>query len=269
VVLENVSVAGIIAVPAVFVMISGNVDLSVGGIATLSGVVLALVAEHHSPVLAFTAAMATGVGIGAVNAALVTVCRINALIATLGMYIILPAVALLGPNSIQLNGFTTIGLGKVVGIPASVLILGGVFAAGAAILRYTRYGRHVFAVGANREAARLAGIKPGRIVAIAFVASGLCCGLAGIVQTAQLGAANPYGNQLLVFYVLTAVVLGGSGLEGGTGSIFGAMVGLTLLGVIDNGLVLLNVAPQWGQIVRGALLLIAVGISGARRIWRT
>jgi len=265
VVLQNVAVGGIIMVPATFILISGNVDLSIGGIATVSALSFAWSAQHLSPGLAFIVPLVVGLTIGAVNAVLVTVVRINSLIATLAMFIILPAIALLGPTSIRLEGFLTLGTGRVMGLPFSVLIFVGTLGIGVLFLNHSRFGKHTFAVGANSEAARLSGIRPNRVVAILFVVSGLSAGLAGVVQTAEIGQANPYGNQLLIFSVLTAVVLGGSGLEGGRGSIYGAFVGLLILGVIDNGLVLVDAPSQYGQILRGAILLAAVGFSGYRR----
>lgn len=265
VILQNVAVAGIIAVPAVFLLISGNVDLSIGGVATLTGMCLAWASQNMGPVPAVVLSLALGLAIGAVNAILVTVCRINALIATLGMFIILPAIALLGPTSIPINGFLEFGTGRFLGLPVSVILLVITCLVGTFFLSKTRFGRHTFASGANPEASRLAGIRPKRVVAILFLASGLLAGLGGVVQTAEIGQGNPYGNQLLMFYVLTAVVLGGAGLEGGRGSMLGAFIGLVLLGVLDNGLVLIDAPSQYGQILRGVLLLIAVGVSGYRR----
>jgi ribose transport system permease protein len=270
VILDNVSVAGIIAVPAVFLLISGNVDLSVGGIATLSGLTISLLSEQHvAPSLSFTIALLVGVAIGLANAILVTVFKINSIIATLGMYIILPAIALMAPITDPLYGFSGLGIGHVIGIPAPVVVLLAVFGVGWVVLRFSRFGRHTYAVGANREVARLSGISTRRMVATLFLLSGLMSALAGVVQTAQVGGGDPNGNTLLMFYVLTAVILGGSGLEGGRGSMIGALVGLLLLGVIDNALVLMNVAPEWGQVVRGGLLLVAVGVSGVHKLRAT
>lgn len=265
VVVQGIAVAGVIAVPATFLMITGQIDLSIGGIATLSGTALAVASGSQGPVVAVAAGLALALVIGLVNLLFIIVIGISSVITTLAMFIILPALAILwNQQSTTLVGLEFAGTGRWLGIPFSVFVLALVAAAGAFILGRMRFGRHIFAVGGNREAARLAGISPNRILAISIMASAVLAGLAGMIQTAELGVANPYGNSLLMFQVLTAVVLGGAGLEGGKGSIIGTILGLTLIAVVDNALVLLGVAPMWGNVFRGSILLVAVALDALR-----
>ena len=266
-ILTAMAVTGIIAVPATMLLVSGQIDLSVGAGVAFCGVTMAQVAQSHSILVAVLVTVAVGAVIGAVNGFLVTVVGVNSLITTLGTLAILSGGAKLvaGGQTVILSGFSTLGQSRpLLNIPLSVIILLLVLALGALVLKFSVFGRQLYSVGGNAVAARLVGIRAGRVIFTTFVLSGLAVTLSALILTSQLGAGSPISAVGLELSVVTAVVLGGTSLSGGRGTIVGTILGLLIIGVLANGLILLNVDPFWQDIARGALLILAVSFDRVR-----
>lgn len=268
-ILISVSVVGIVACPATMLLIAGQFDLSVGSGIALVGTLFAyqFVAGWSATGAAFLA-LAIGLLIGVINGVLVTVIGINALITTLGTLAILRGLAQIRADGqpIGFEGFTTLGVDRpFLDIPWAVWIFVAVVLISTFVMRTTVFGRTLYAIGANPAAARLAGIRVGRTIFIAFVISGLMIGLAGLILASQTGQGS--GNAAIGYElsVVTAVILGGASLAGGRGAILGTVLGVLIIGVINNGLVLLNVQSFWQEVIRGSLLIAAVGFDVLRQ----
>ena len=266
-VLTAIAVTGIIAIPGTMLLIAGQVDLSVGSGAAFCGVVMATVAQNHAIFLAVLVAIGLGVLIGLVNGVLVTVLKVNALIATLGMLAVLRGLTEVRANggTVTLANFSGLGTARpFLSIPVPVLLLIGIAVIAALLMRYTVFGRSLYASGSNPVAARLVGVRGSKMVVIAFVASGLGVALSGLILDSQLSAASPNAATGLELTVVTAIVLGGASLSGGRGTIQGTLVGLLIIGVLNNGLTLLNVNSFYQQVASGALLILAVSFDQIR-----
>ena len=265
-ILTAIAVTGIIAVPGTMLLVSGQFDLSVGSGAAFCGVVLALVAADHGLAAGVVAAVAAGLGIGLLNGVLVTGIGINALITTLGtLAVFRGATQLLADGqTVMLTGFSALGTSRPFGIPLPVLIFLAVVAVTAFVMRYTVYGRSLYAIGANPSAARLVGIRGRLVVLSAFAFSGLAFALAGLILTSQLSAASPTAATGLELSVITAIVLGGASLSGGRGTVAGTALGLVVIGVLNNGLTLMNISSFWQDVARGTLLILAVSFDRLR-----
>jgi len=265
-ILTAIAVTGIIAVPATMLLVAGQVDLSVGSGAAFCGVLLATQFDRLGVTGAVLLVIFAGILIGVVNGFLVTVVNVNSLITTLGTLAVLRGFTQLladGQTAI-LSDFSTLGTARVLGIPLPVLIFAAVVALGSCVMRYTVYGRSLYAIGANSAAARLVGIRTKLILFFTFVLSGLAVAIAGLILTSQLSAASPVAAQGLELTVVTAVVLGGASLAGGRGTIAGTVLGLVLIGVLNNGLILLNINSFWQDVARGTLLILAVSFDQIR-----
>jgi ribose/xylose/arabinose/galactoside ABC-type transport system permease subunit len=257
------SIVGIAAVGATFIIITGGIDLSVGSNVALSGMVAAtLVSSGLNGLTGVLVAILVATAIGAFNGASVTALRLAPFIVTL---------AVLGMGrglTLQISGgqsvyglpgsFTWLGGGTVAGIPVPVIMTVVVFAVGYFVLSRTTFGHQVYAVGGNREAARLAGIRDRRVLFAVYAIAGLCAGIAAITLVGRLGSATPTAATGLELQVIAAVVIGGTSLFGGKGSLAGTFVGVLLIGVINNGLTLLDVSPFWVQFMQGLLIFLAV-----------
>ncbi|OPX13340.1 ribose ABC transporter permease [Mycobacterium sp. AT1] len=257
------SIVGIAAVGATFIIITGGIDLSVGSNVALSGMVAAtLVSSGLNGFIGVLVAIVVATAVGAFNGASVTALRLAPFIVTL---------AVLGMGrglTLQISGgqsvyglptsFTWLGGGTVAGIPVPVIMTVVVFAVGYFVLSRTTFGHQVYAVGGNREAARLAGIRDRRVLFTVYAIAGLCAGIAAITLVGRLGSATPTAATGLELQVIAAVVIGGTSLFGGKGSLAGTFVGVLLIGVINNGLTLLDVSPFWVQFMQGLLIFLAV-----------
>jgi ribose transport system permease protein len=262
------SVVGIIACPATMLLIAGQFDLSVGGATALVTTIFAQLFVHNYPlVLSVLVAVAVGIGVGALNGFLVTFIGVNALITTIGTMGAMRAFAFISTDgqAIGINGFTTLGISRpVLNIPWMVWIFVAVVILIFFTMRSTTYGRALYAIGANPSAARLAGIRTRRVIFFTFVLSGLAVGLTGLLVASQTGQGNGNAVTGLEFSAVTAVVLGGASLAGGRGSIVGTILGVLVIGVVNNGIVLLGIASFWQDVVRSTLLIVAVAIDQLR-----
>ncbi len=262
------AVVGIIACPATMLLIAGQFDLSVGGATALVTAVFAQSFVQNRPlVVSVLIALAVGLGVGALNGFLVTVIGINALITTIGTMGVMRAFAYIETNgqAVGFNGFTTLGVTRpFLNIPWMVWIFIAIVVLTFLTMRMTTFGRSLYAIGANPAAARLAGIRTQRTIFLAFVLSGLAVALTGLLLASETGQGSGNAAVGLEFSAITAVVLGGASLAGGRGSIVGTILGVLVIGVVNNGIVLLNIESFWQDVVRGCLLIVAVAIDRLR-----
>jgi ribose transport system permease protein len=269
---QAVAIVGVLAVMQTVVIISGGLDISVGSVAGLTSVVSALlVSEQGSATLGVVGGLGAGLAAGLVNALIITVGRVNPVIATLATLAAFKGAAQLVSDG-RAQGYTGgsdifvwLARGDVLGIPSLIWIFGAVALAAHLTLKYTDVGRNIYAIGGNDTAARLAGIDLNRYILGVYVATGAVAGLAGILLTARTGSGQPVsGSEGLELEAITAAALGGCALQGGRGTIAGTLLAVLLLGVLDNGLTVLGVNPFWQNVAKGALLVIAVVIQQKR-----
>ena len=266
-VLFSAAVIGIVAAPATLLLVAGQFDLSVGSGAALVGVVMAWGALNYGIWQGIVLSILTGAAIGIVNGVCVTVFRINAFITTLAMLAILRGLGqiLAGGQTIIIDGFDTLGNSRpLFEIPLPVFLFVAVMIVMALVMRFTVFGRSMYAIGANAAAARLAGISTRTAIFFGFVLSAASVVLAGLVLVSQLGAASPQAATGLELSVVTAVILGGASLAGGRGTILGTLIAVLILGVLNNGMTLMNLDSFWQGVARGVLLLAAVGFDQFR-----
>lgn len=276
--LMDSTTVGIIAVAATMLMISGGLDLSVASTAALCGVVIGVLQDDIGLLPSAVVALLTGCLVGCINAFLVTIVGINPLITTLGMLSVarglafvfadgltIPVFDLTGEFAADYAAFTQISEGKIAEIPIPILLVAALFILGMIVLRYTAYGRAMYAIGDNREAAYLAGLPVRRYRMLAYIFSGFSAGLAAIFLTARLYAADPNAAPNIELTVITAVVLGGTSLAGGQGNLLGTLLGVLVLSSLLNGLKLQSVSTEMQNIAQGLVLLLAVGIDQFRQ----
>ena len=262
-VFNQITVAGIVGCGMTFVILTGGIDLSVGSILGLSGVLASgVLASTGNTAAAVAVSLVVGVACGAVNGFFVSVCGIPPFISTLGMMTLLRGVILVytkgSPIPIKSDAYKFFGKGSIAGIPVPVISLIIVFLLAHYILTQTSYGRSVYAVGGNREAARLSGIRVKTSEFLVYTLNGLMCGMAGLILTARLGSAQSTSGTGIEMDAIAAVILGGTSLSGGVGFVLPTVVGAMIMGIIDNILTLMNVNPHATNIVKGAVILIAV-----------
>lgn len=264
------AVIGIAAVGMTFVIITAGIDLSVGSAVALAGMLAAISMQSGAPgVVGILVALGAGALIGTFNGFSVTFFGITPFIVTLAVLSMARGLTLAVSNGETVFGFprsfTFIGQGDLFGISLLVWLTLAVFAIGYFVLSRTVFGHQVYAIGGNREAARLAGIPVRRVSLLVYVIAGLCAGLSAVVLTSRLNSALPSAATGLELQVIAAVVIGGTSLFGGQGSMSGTLVGVLLIGTLNNGLTLLNVPPFWVQFVQGAVIFLAVLIDALNR----
>ena len=261
-VLRQSSVIGVLAIGMTFVIATAGIDLSVGSMVAACAVVGGQFADSGS--LAFLlGAIGMGVLLGGVNAGLIAYGRVVPFIATLAMFAMARGLALWisdkTPISIfDLDGVRWFGTGEVIGIPSSVIVFVAVAVAGWILLNRTSYGRHVVAVGGNREAARIAGVKVSRIIFSVYVLSGLCAGIAAILLSGRLSSASPVIGTLYELDAIAAVVIGGTALSGGRATIVGTVLGVLTFALIFNLMTLMDLAVEIQQVTKGLIIVAAV-----------
>jgi ribose transport system permease protein len=260
---QQTSINAIIAVGLTFVIISGGIDLSVGSLVAFSGVVMASLMQRETPwPLAMLVGLATGLGCGLVNGLLITLGRLPPFIATLGMMSVARGGALLYTDGRPISGFAEgfrwLATGEVLFAPVPVLVMGVVYLFAHFILRRTPFGRYVFAIGGNEEAALLSGVKVRFHKTMVYGVGGLLSGLAAAVLTARLNSAQPIAGINYELDAIAATVIGGTSLMGGQGSVVGTLIGALIMGVLRNGLNLLGVSSFVQQLVIGAVIILAV-----------
>ena len=261
-VVTQASVVGVLAIGMTFVIATAGIDLSVGSVVAAAGVAGGLLVDNGS--LAFIlGAIGFGLLLGLVNATSIAYGRVIPFIATLAMFAIARGLALQmsGKSPISLlgsDGVRWFGTGKILTVPVSVVVFLAITIGGWILLNRTRYGRHVVAVGGNREAARIAGVPVRRIVFSVYCMTGLLAGVAAVLLCGRLASASPVSGQLLELDAIGATVIGGTSLSGGKATIVGTFLGVMVFAVIFNLLTQLNLATEWQQIVKGVIILAAV-----------
>jgi erythritol transport system permease protein len=285
---KHVALTAILAVGMTLVILSGGIDLSVGSIAGLSGMVAGgliaegLVVPQAGVVVYFHAWLVVLVGltagamVGSINGLLIAVLDVAPFIATLGTLYVARGAALIlsggatfpnlgGRADLQNTGFPAIGAGAWLGIPLPIWIM-ALFALGGAFLASkTPFGRHVYAIGGNERAARLSGVRVRRVKFWVYVMSGVCAATVGLIIAAQLGAAHPATGETFELNAIAAAVLGGTSLRGGRGTIGGTIAGAFVIGVLADGLVLLGVSEFWQIVIKGLVIVLAVILDQAQQ----
>jgi inositol transport system permease protein len=262
-VIRQISINGILAVGVTFVLLTAGVDLSLGSVVALAGVLAAHFAHPGEYPLAvpLSIGVLAGVCCGAINGSVVTLGRVAPFIATLGMMTVARGLALVASDGRPVSNMSPAMkalAGDIGVIPIPAIILAVVALGAWWVLTFTRIGRHIYAVGGNEQAARAAGIHVGRVKMFAYTACGALTGLAGVVLAARITTGQPNAGVAYELDAIAAVVIGGTSLSGGIGTIGGTILGALLMGVIGNGLDLLNVSAYYQQIVKGLLIVGAV-----------
>jgi ribose/xylose/arabinose/galactoside ABC-type transport system permease subunit len=275
-VLRQVSEIGIMAVGMTFVILTAGIDLSVGSILACCGITAAVVARGSRSLLeggdpggmqvlwAALAAMVLGLAIGLIQGALIGYLRIPAFVVTLGGLGAWRGATLLISNGQPISSFSDDfkwwGQGFVGKVPVPVIVFAVFILVAFVVLRYTQYGRWIYALGGNEEAARLSGLNTTLLTTSVYGISGFCAGVAGFLLTARLNSAEQVAGQGDELQVIAAVVIGGTSLFGGEGGVIGTFIGAMLIGVLNNGLVMLKVSPYWQPIVVGGVVVLSVFI---------
>lgn len=273
-VMRQVSIIGIVAVGMTFVILTAGIDLSVGSMLAFCGMTAAIVARGSRSLLegndpggirvlwAALAAIALGLAVGTFQGFLVGYLKIPAFVVTLGGLGAWRGATLVlsdgQPISTFSDDFKWWGQGFIWKIPVPVIIFLLFVVVAFIVLRYSRYGRWIYALGGNAEAARLSGLNTNFLTLSVYAISGFCCGMAGFLLTARLNSAEQVAGQGDELTAIAAVVIGGTSLFGGVGGVIGTLIGVMLIGVLTNGLVLLNVANYWQPIVIGAVVVLSV-----------
>ncbi len=271
-ILRQVSTIGIVAFGVTLVIISGGIDLSSGSIVAFSGVITASLVQLEpniwtglasgNLILGLAGGLIAGILAGAINGTIIALTKIPPFIATLGMMQIARGATLVfssgRPIDKLLDGYLYIGTGSIFGIPIPVVIylLLGIIAA--IILKKMRIGKYIYAIGGSEQAAKVCGINIARVKIFIYSFAGMMAGFSAIILTARVSSGNPTAGEGYELDAIAAAVIGGASLSGGIGSIFGTVIGALIIGVLNNGLTLLNVSPYLQQIIKGIILIGAV-----------
>jgi len=275
-ILRQISVNLCLSIGMTLVILSGGIDLSVGAILGLAGAMAAGLLKNglaipgtelviqFSTSGAILAGVLVGAAAGWVNGFSITRFSLPPFVATLGMLSIARGLTMLWTGGFPItglgDGFGHLGTGVFLGMPLPVWIMLALTAVFVVSTKCTRFGRHLYAVGGNERAARLTGLNVSRIKIAVYTLAGALAGVAGLIVTARLDSAQPNAGLGYELDSIAAVVIGGTSLAGGRGSIWGTVLGCLIIGVLNNGLFLLNVSPFWQQVVKGAVILLAVAI---------
>jgi ribose/xylose/arabinose/galactoside ABC-type transport system permease subunit len=268
---RQISINGILAVGVTYVLLTGGVDLSLGSMVALTGVIAAMFAHpgQHGLLVPVLIGVLAGALCGSANGLMVTRGRMAPFVVTLGMMTSARGLALLlsggRPVSNLSTGFTRIGSGDFAGVPAPTWILLAVALASHVFLRHMRMGRHVYAVGGNEHAARASGVNVRGVKMASYTICGAMAGLAGVVLAARITTGQPNAGIGYELDAIAAVVIGGTSLSGGVGSVSGTILGALLIGVINNGLDLLNVSSYYQQVIKGLIIVGAVWLDRSKK----
>ena len=279
-IMRQISVNVCLSIGMTMVILSGGIDLSVGSLLALCGAITAGLIKSPVPLPgtdwelqcttfgAVVAGLAVGMLLGCFNGQMITRLKIPPFVATLGMLSIARGLTMLWTKGFPLTGLgeglAAIGTGSALGVPSPVWIAAALVGLFTLITKKTPFGRYIYAIGGNEETARLSGINVLRIKVAVYTLAGGLSAVAGLIVTSRLNSAQPNAGTGYELDSIAAVVIGGTSLSGGRGTILGTVIGCMIIGVLNSGLVLLNVSPFWKQVVKGAVILIAVAIDRAR-----
>ncbi len=285
---KHVAINAILAIGMTYVILTGGIDLSVGSIVGLVGMVAGgLIAKglelpmlgvviYPNVVEVVAIALVVGVLIGAINGLLVTRLAVAPFIATLGTLYVARGAALLlsggatfpnlvGKPELENQGFPILGAGHLFGIPFSILILVAMALVAAYVAQRTPFGRRVYAVGGNERAAALSGVRVDRVKLAVYMISGFCAAVAGLIVASQLVASHPASGETFELNAIAAAVLGGTSLSGGRGMIGGTIIGAFVIGVLGDGLVMMGVSEFWQMVIKGLVIIAAVVLDQMQR----
>jgi ribose transport system permease protein len=280
-VLRQISINLCLSIGMTMIILSGGIDLSVGSVLALSGAVAAgllkngITLAYWNIVLQFTvfgaivAGIATGLALGWFNGLMITRFGLPPFVATLGMLSIARGLTMLWTGGFPITNlgdeFRFMGTGYWLGVPMPVWISAALVIAFVVVTQRTAFGRYLYAIGGNERVARLSGLNINRIKRMVYTLGGGLAGVAGLLLSARLDSATPNAGFGYELDSIAAVVIGGTSLSGGRGSILGTVLGCLIIGVLNNGLVLLQVSPFWQQVIKGAVILVAVAVDRASR----
>lgn len=278
-VLRQTSINGILAIGMTFVILTRGIDLSVGSVVALTGVVSASFATTsasgfipgtpYMPLIPVIIGVLTGIAMGALSGLAVARYGVPAFVATLGMLSAARGLTLIyadgRPIPALTDGYRWMGTSDIANIPVPIILFALVFIVSHFVLTRTRFGRHIYAVGGNPHAAKVSGLSVNRIRFCVYLISGALAGIAGIVLAARTGSALPQAGVAYELDAIAAVVIGGTSLAGGVGRVSGTVIGALLIGVMNNGLDLLGVESYYQQVIKGGLIVAAVMLDRSRR----
>ena len=271
-VLRQTSINGILAIGMTYVILTGGIDLSVGSVLAFSSMVAASLVSGEQSQGVFVAIMAglgTGAALGMVNGLLVSRFGVPPFVATLGMLSVARGLTFIYTDGTPIPNlspaFRTIGQGFVGPVPVPVFIFAGVALLFWWVLKYTTFGRYIYAVGGNERSARTSGVNTRGVLFGAYIIAGSLAGLAGLILTARTTSALPQAGVSYELDAIAAVVIGGTSLSGGTGSVLGTVIGALIIGVINNGLDLLGVSSYYQQVIKGVIIITAVLLDVSRQ----
>ena len=284
---KHVALNAFLAMGMTFVIITGGIDLSVGSIVGLCGMVAGyLVLNGIDLQIGYTIyfnvfeialiTLAVGILIGAVNGVLITRLNVAPFIATLGVLYVARGLALLSsdgrtfPNLVGkpehgTTGFGFLGAGRLLGLPVAIWILIVVALAAAYLAKYTPLGRHIFAVGGNERASRISGVRVNMVKMFVYMFSGFCAAIVGLIISSELMASHPATGESFELNAIAAAVLGGTSMSGGRGTIGGTIVGAFVIGILSDGLVMMGVSSFWQMVIKGLVIIVAVVVDQAQR----
>jgi erythritol transport system permease protein len=284
---KHVALNAFLAMGMTFVIITGGIDLSVGSIVGLCGMVAGgLILNGIDLQIGYTMyfnvvevcliTLVVGILIGAVNGLLITKLNVAPFIATLGTLYVARGFALLssdgqtfpnliGKPELATTGFGFLGSGRIIGLPVSIWILIVVALAAAYVAKYVPIGRQIFAVGGNERAARMSGIRVDRVKMFVYMFSGFCAAIVGIVISSELMASHPATGNSFELNAIAAAVLGGTSMSGGRGTIGGTIIGSFVIGILSDGLVMMGVSSFWQMVIKGIVIIVAVVVDQAQR----
>lgn len=285
---KHVAINAILAIGMTYVILTGGIDLSVGSIVGLTGMVAGGLLVHGMPLAMFGVviypnvveviliALFVGTAIGAINGLLITKLGVAPFIATLGTLYVARGAALLlsggatfsnlvGKPELGNQGYPVIGSGNLFGVPISVLILVLMALVAAYVAQRTPFGRKVYAVGGNERAAALSGVRVDRVKIAVYMISGFCAAVVGLIVSSQLVASHPASGETFELNAIAAAVLGGTSLSGGRGVIGGTIVGAFVIGVLSDGLVMMGVSEFWQMVIKGLVIIAAVVLDQLQR----
>lgn len=269
-VVQQSTIIGVIAVGMTFVILTGGIDLSVGSIVALAGITFGTLIQLDVPVaLAAAGALIAGTLCGAMNGVLITIGRLPPFIATLGMMSVARGLALMLSDGRPISGFSagfrTLATGTLAGVPLPVIIMIALYAAAYFVLTRMRLGRYAYAIGGNEEATALSGVNVRAYKTIVYCISGFVSALTSLLLIARLNSAQPIAGISYELDAIAAVVIGGTSLLGGSGSVVGTLVGTLIMSVLRNGLNLLGVSSYLQQVAIGTVIVVAVLVDMALR----
>ncbi|MBV6656368.1 MAG: ABC transporter permease [Devosiaceae bacterium] len=269
---RQVSINGILAVGMTFVILTAGIDLSIGSIAAICGAVAASLVVGDtamSPMVAILAGVGVGATLGLINGGLVGYAFLPPFVVTLGMLSVARGTTLIFTDGMPISRlsdeFKFLGQGDVYGLPIPTLIFMAVVIVSWFALKHTVYGRWVYAVGGNPRSARTSGVPVRGVITSVYVIMGALCGLAGLILTARTTAALPQAGVAYELDAIAAVVIGGTSLAGGVGGIGATVIGVLIIGLINNGLDLMGVSSYYQQIIKGSIIVLAVLLDRSRR----